>query len=169
MRLRDLTTGDLALYEAIHCDPAMMAELGGPLPSEGMWAKLRKDAADVEGDRVWVQVIIPDEEVGTPAGTVSVWDHEWRGETITEIGWMVLPVFQGKGLGSQAVQMVLDRARATGRWDVLHAFPAVINPASNAMCRKLGFSRVEEIDYVYRGRTLRCNHWRLDLRFATSP
>lgn len=163
MELRNLTTNDLWLYEAIHCDPAMMAELGGPLRPEGLWQKLQGDVADVEADTVWVLVIVPDEDADPAAGTVSVWDHEWRGETISEIGWMVLPKFQGKGLGSRAVQMVLDRARSTGRWDVLHAFPAVTNSASNAMCRKLGFSLIEELDYDYRGRTLRCNHWRLNL------
>ena len=164
MRLRNLTKGDLSLYEAIHCDPAMMAELGGPLRSEELWTKLQRDVADAQADTVWVLVIVPDEVAGAAAGTVSVWDHEWHGETISEIGWMVLPKFQGKGLGSRAVQMVLDRARSTGRWDVLHAFPAVTNAASNAMGRKLGFSLIEEIDYEYRGHSLRCNHWRLDLR-----
>lgn len=163
MKLRNLTKGDLWLYEAIHCDPAMMAELGGPLRSEGLWQKLQRDVADVEAETVWVLVIVPDEVAGTAAGTVSVWDHAWRGETISEIGWMVLPKFQGKGMGSQAVRMVLDRARSTGRWDVLHAFPAITNAASNAMSRKLGFSLIEEVDYDYRGRTLRCNHWRIDL------
>jgi RimJ/RimL family protein N-acetyltransferase len=168
MELRDLTSDDLWLYEAIHCDPAMMAELGGPLRSEGLWQKLQRDVADVEADTVWVLVIVPDQERGTAAGTVSVWDHEWQGETISEIGWMVLPRFQGKGLGSQAVGMVLDRARSTGRWGVLHAFPAITNAASNAMCRKLGFSLIEELNYEYQGRTLRCNHWRLRLEASHS-
>jgi RimJ/RimL family protein N-acetyltransferase len=59
--------------------------------------------------------------------------------------------------------MVLDRARSTGRWDVLNAFPAVTNAASNAMCRKLGFTLLEEIDYEYRGRILRCNHWHVNV------
>jgi RimJ/RimL family protein N-acetyltransferase len=163
MELRNLTKDDLWLYEAIHCDPMMMAELGGPLPTQGMWGKLQRDVADVEADTVWVLVIVPDGNAGTAAGTVSVWDHKWRGETISEIGWMVLPKFQGEGLGSQAVRLVLDRARSTGRWDVLHAFPAVTNAASNAMCRKLGFTLIEEIDYDYRGRTLHCNHWRITL------
>jgi RimJ/RimL family protein N-acetyltransferase len=163
MELRNLTRDDLWLYEAIHCDPTMMAELGGPLPPEGLWQKLQRDVADVEADTVWVLVIVQDEVPGTAAGTVSVWDRDWRGETISEIGWMVLPKFQGKGLGSQAVRIVLDRARSTGRWEVLHAFPAVTNPASNAMCRKLGFTLLEEIDYEYQGRILRCNHWHVNV------
>lgn len=164
MELRNLTLEDLELYERINTDPAMMAELGGPVPREGLPEKLRRDVADVEADRVWVLKIIPDEEAGTPAGTVAVWDHEWNGQTITEIGWMVLPAYQGRGVGSEAVRSTLERALATGRWQILHAFPATTNAASNAMCRKMGFSLVEECDYEFRGRPLRCNHWRLDLR-----
>ena len=34
MELRPVTADDVALYEAIHCDPAMMAHLGGPFPRE---------------------------------------------------------------------------------------------------------------------------------------
>ncbi len=168
VQLRKITIDDLWLYEAIHCDPAMMAELGGPLPKEGLAEKLRRDAQDVEADRVWVFAIIPDRGADTTAGTVSIWNHEWRGETITEIGWMVLPEFQGRGLASEAVRSVLRKARSEGRWDVVHAFPATTNAASNAMCRKMGFSLIEECDYQFRDRLLRCNHWRLDLR-ASGP
>ncbi len=164
LELRDIEVDDLALYEAIHCDPAMMAELGGPLPREGLAEKLRRDVASTEAGEIWVLKIIPDEEVGTPAGTVTIWEHELEGQRINEIGWMVLPAFQGRGVGSEAVRSVLDRARSEGRWDVVHAFPPVANPRSNAMCRKMGFTKVEEIDYVFRGRILRCNHWELELK-----
>lgn len=163
VELRNLTLDDLALYEAIHCDPRMMAELGGPLPREGMAGKLRQDVATTEAGETWVLKIIPDPETGDAAGTVAVWDHEVNGEAVTEMGWMVLPDYQGRGLGSQAVRMVLDRARAQSRWKVIHAYPPVSNPRSNAMCRKMGFELVDESDFNWRGRILRCNHWRLDL------
>ena len=164
MELRNIEVDDLALYEAIHCDPEMMAELGGPLPREGLAEKLRRDAASTEAGETWVLKIIPDDDAGTVAGTVTIWQHEWKGQRINEIGWMVLPAFQGRGVGSEAVRSVLDRARSEGRWDVVHAFPPVANPRSNAMCRKMGFTKVEEIDYVFRGRILRCNHWELELK-----
>jgi RimJ/RimL family protein N-acetyltransferase len=77
---------------------------------------------------------------------------------------MVGPAFQGRGLASEAVGAVLERARAEERWGVIHAFPSVTNGPSNAICRKTGFSKVEEVDFEYAGRILRCNHWRLDVR-----
>ena len=163
MELRNLTLDDLLLYEAIHCDPRMMADLGGPLPREPLADKLREDVADTEADRVWVLAIIPDEG-GEPAGTVAIWDHEAHGAPITEIGWMVLPEHQGRGLGKRAVLAALEKARAQARWDVVHAFPAARNERSNAMCRSLGFSKIGEGDYDFRGRILHCSHWMLDLR-----
>jgi RimJ/RimL family protein N-acetyltransferase len=96
---------------------------------------------------------------GTAAGTVSLWDHEWEGETIDEIGWMVLPELQGQGLATDAVAEALQRADAAKRWQVLHAFPATTNAPSNALCRKHGFELLGPIDYTYRGRTLHVNHW----------
>jgi RimJ/RimL family protein N-acetyltransferase len=164
VELRNIKLGDLSLYEQIHCDPAMMEHLGGPLPSEGLAEKLERDVASTEADDLWVLKIVPDEETGLAAGTVCIWPRPWEGGTINEIGWMVLPAFQGQGLGSAAVRAVLDRARSESRWDVVHAFPPVANPRSNAMCRKFGFEHVGDDDYEFRDRVLRCSHWQLDLR-----
>lgn len=113
---------------------------------------------------MWYFKIIPDGAPDTPAGSVCVWEHTWNGESINEIGWMVLPAFQGRGLAGEAVRSVLDRARSEERWDVVHAFPATTNGASNAICRKAGFSKIEECDFEYAGRMLRCNHRRVDVR-----
>ncbi|MGS2645029.1 LysE family translocator [Streptosporangium sp. G12] len=42
--------------------------------------------------------------------------------------------------------------------------PSVGHPASNAICRKLGFFLLGECDFEYPpGTTMRCNDWRLDL------
>ncbi|HEX9377664.1 MAG TPA: GNAT family N-acetyltransferase [Actinomycetota bacterium] len=168
MELRNLSMHDLWLYEAIHCDPGMMEHLGGPLPREGLPEKLERDVATTEAGETWVLVIVPDEDPGAAAGTVAIWDHEWEGRTITEIGWMVLPAFQGRGLGSGAVREALRRVRSAGRWEVVHAFPPVANVRSNAMCRALGFTVLGEGEFRFRDRVLRCNHWELDLR-KTGP
>jgi RimJ/RimL family protein N-acetyltransferase len=165
VELRNITADDLWLYEAILCDQRMMEHLGGPLPREGLEEKLRTDAAATDSDEYWVLKIVPDED-GAAAGTISIWERELDGQRINEIGWMVLPAYQGRGLGSRAVRAALDRARARSRWDVVHAFPPVTNPASNAMCRTLGFEMLGERDFHFRDRPLRCNHWRLDLRDA---
>jgi RimJ/RimL family protein N-acetyltransferase len=164
VELRTIEIDDLPLYEGIHCDPRMMEHLGGPLPREGLADKLRLDVASAEAGDSWIFKIVPDDDPHVAAGTVCIWEHEWRGRPINEIGWMVLPAFQGRGLGSEAVRSILQRARAESRWDVVHAFPPVANARSGAMCRKMGFSWVDTCDFEFRDRILRCDHWQLDLR-----
>jgi RimJ/RimL family protein N-acetyltransferase len=124
MELRNLGADDIWIYEAQNA-PEMMEHLGGPRSMEGMADKLRRDVAATEADEYWVLVIVPDDDPSRAAGTVAVWSHEEHEEPINEIGWMVLPQYQGRGIGTSAVGAVLDRACATGRWDVLHAFPSV--------------------------------------------
>ncbi|MGH2682450.1 MAG: GNAT family N-acetyltransferase [Actinomycetota bacterium] len=167
MELRDISMDDLPIYERSLTDPDMMSELGGPRPREGLSEKLQGIVDDVKKGAVWFSVIVPDGVAEAGAGHVCIWDHDWNGERIAEIGWMVLPEFQGRGLATEAVRSILRRARSEGRWDVIHAFPGVTNAPSNGICRKTGFSRLEELDIVSWGGTLRCNHWRIDLRSAS--
>jgi RimJ/RimL family protein N-acetyltransferase len=156
MKLRPLTRNDLRLYQCIYTEPRMWRELGG-VREQDMAAKLERDVASVEADRHWVLVIVTDD--GAAAGTVALWDHEWEDETIDEIGWMVLPEHQGRGLASAAVAEALRRADEAVRWRVLHAFPATTNAPSNALCRKHGFALRGLIDYTFREQTLRVSHW----------
>jgi RimJ/RimL family protein N-acetyltransferase len=156
MKLRPLGPDDRALYQRVYTDPVMWRELGG-VPELDLPAKLQRDVAAMQADRHWVLVIV--DEDGSAAGTVSLWDHEWQGETIDEIGWMVLPERQGRGLASAGVAQALRRADEAGRFSVLHAFPATSNAPSNALCRKYGFALREPIEHLYRGHALRVNHW----------
>ncbi|HEX8922230.1 MAG TPA: GNAT family N-acetyltransferase [Pyrinomonadaceae bacterium] len=169
MQLRNISLDDLSLYESFYCEPQMMAHLGGAWDRELMPDKLRRDVEKVESDRAWVFKIIPDEDSSNAAGTVCLWENSWRGESISEIGWMILPQFQRQGLGTKAVRAILDKARAEKRWgEVIHAFPSITNAPSNAICLKMGFSLIEECDLEYAGQMLRCNHWRLDMRSLPS-
>jgi RimJ/RimL family protein N-acetyltransferase len=156
MNLRPLSLTDLRLYQRVYTDPQMWTELGG-VPELDLQAKLEHDVASMEADYHWVLVIVTDE--GAAVGTVSLWDHEWEGGMIDEIGWMVLPVHRRRGFASAGVAEALRRADETARWRVLHAFPATTNAASNALCRRHGFALRSPIDYTYRERTLRVNHW----------
>lgn len=156
MRLRDITMEDLPLYRRTLLDPRMMAGLGGPREEAGLEEKLRQIVRDVEAGRTWYFVI---EEDGADAGTVCVWEHDDGDGPISEVGWMVLPDFQGGGLATRAVAEILRRARAERRWGRIHAYPGVTNDASNAICRKSGFTLLGERDITYADRTLRCNEW----------
>ena len=161
MRLRDVELGDVSAYVRMRCDPVMMTELGGPLPRDGIEEKVARDVQAVAAGTDWIKMIVPDEAAAeVVAGSVTLWSHEEdSGEPISEIGWMVLPEFQGRGLARRAVRMLLELARDDGRWGLVHAFPGVTNGPSNGICRSLGFQFAGERDVTFSGRVLRTNHW----------
>ncbi|HEX5402585.1 MAG TPA: GNAT family N-acetyltransferase [Pseudonocardiaceae bacterium] len=163
MRLRDVQLGDVDTYVRMRCDPVMMAELGGPLPRDGIEAKVRRDVEDATADRAWIQMILVDGN--TVAGNVVLWAHDPTSpgeQPMSEIGWMVLPEHQGRGVAKAAVRMLLRRARDERRWGIVHAFPGVANGPSNGICRSLGFTLIGEQDTEFAGRVLRTRHWQID-------
>jgi RimJ/RimL family protein N-acetyltransferase len=106
-------------------------------------------------------VVMPD---GRRAGVIGYWERPWRDGLTYETGWSVLPFFQGQGIATAAARAVAVLAGAQRRHGQLHAFPAVDHPASNAICRKAGFTLVGETDIEYPpGSIMRCHEWRLDL------
>jgi RimJ/RimL family protein N-acetyltransferase len=160
MRLRNVELDDVDLYVRMRCDPAMMAGLGGPLPREGMEAKVRRDAREAAADTEWILMIIPDESApDVVAGSVCLWSHDSDDEPLSEIGWMVLPEFQGRGIGKLAVRTLLERARVKKRWGLVHAFPSITNTPSNGVCRSVGFTLVGQRDMTFADRSIRSNHW----------
>lgn len=161
MNLRDVEPGDVDAYVRMRCDPAMMADLGGPLPRDGMEDKVFRDVQAAVAGEALIKMIVPAETApDVVAGSVTLWSHdEGGGERTTEIGWMVLPEFQGRGLAKRAVRMVLELARDDDRWGLVHAFPATTNSPSNGICRSLGFTFAGEQDVTFAGRVLRSNHW----------
>jgi RimJ/RimL family protein N-acetyltransferase len=149
------------LSEELETDPGVMRELGGPICAERFADVHRRRVDGVAAGELWY-FVIAEELAGPGIGTIGIWEKELDGQTIHETGWMVLPTHQGRGVASTALGMLIERARADKRYPSIHAFPPVSNAPSNALCRKFGFELVAERDFVYAGRTLRCNHWALD-------
>ena len=163
MELVDYTDDDLALSIALESDPEVMAELGGPRPRESIErAHGRRIAGALADGGLWLK-ILPDGSTDA-AGALGVWRSKWREEEVWEVGWMLLPRFHGRGLGSEALAMLIERLRAEPRFDLVHAFPGVTNAPSNGLCRRFGFELVERDEVEFVGRPLEVNHWRLALR-----
>ncbi|MGI5439075.1 GNAT family N-acetyltransferase [Streptomyces shenzhenensis] len=170
MQLRNVTPADVDAYVRMRCDPLMMAELGGPLPRDRMPDKVRRDAIEAAADVSWIKMIVPDPDApDVVAGSVTIWSHEADDGPLSEIGWMILPPFQGRGLGKRAARTLLERARDEDRWGIVHAFPATSNGASNGICRSLGFRFIAEQDITFADRVLRTNHWSIDPHTALKP
>jgi RimJ/RimL family protein N-acetyltransferase len=155
VRLERWGPDDFELLGRLVGDPAMMEHLGGPESPE----KIRERQARYEGTDTAFKLV--DDESGEGVGWVGYWQYEdaW------EMGWAVVPEHQGKGVASQGTLLALDHAREDGSHRFVHAFPDVDNAPSNAICRKLGFTLVGEIDGEYPpGHARRFNDWRYDLR-----
>jgi RimJ/RimL family protein N-acetyltransferase len=143
--------------------PEMKTYLGGPESEESILARheriLRLVAA---GTGRMFLILVPGEP--DPVGSVGYWDTEWQGETVYEMGWKVLPTFQGRGLAVAGTLAAIGLASADGRHKWAHAYPKVDNAPSNAVCRKAGFELLGETDFEYpKGTPIRCNDWRYDL------
>jgi RimJ/RimL family protein N-acetyltransferase len=153
---------DLPLLERLMGDPVMTEHLGGPESPE----KLRERQARFErlegADRMFKVVEMAS---GAAVGSVGFWTKDWREEQIYEVGWMVVPEFQGRGIAVAATAQAIELARRDDYYRFMHAFPNVENAPSNAICRKLGFELLEACEFEFpKGHFMTCNDWRLDLR-----
>jgi RimJ/RimL family protein N-acetyltransferase len=162
MKLEMMTGEDVGLRMRLETDPQVMAGLGGPRPREAIEQAHVKSLALAAEGRCWPLKIIPDGGT-SPAGGVDVFESSHDDEALYEIGWMILPEFQNRGIASQAVREVLERARGERKFGQIHAFPAVTNGPSNKICEKNGFTNLGQCEVEFAGRDLRCNHWRIDL------
>jgi RimJ/RimL family protein N-acetyltransferase len=140
----------------------MTTYLGGPESPGQLQSRLdRYLAMRPEDGRVFV---ITAGRSGEPVGSVVFWAHPIRDEPALEIGWSVLPAFQGRGIATRATARCLEIASAETGYRTIHAFPSVDNAASNAVCRKLGFKLLETAAFEYpAGHWMECNDWWFDL------
>jgi RimJ/RimL family protein N-acetyltransferase len=161
VRIEPWGEGDLHLLQKLLGDPRMMEHLGGPeSPQKIADRQTRYERMTVDKGRVFKIIMEPE---GEAVGWVGYWVKTWRGETIYEVGWSVLPGHQGRGIASKGTALAIAEARSDGKYRSMHAFPSVDNAPSNSICRKLGFTLVEGCRFEYPpGHFMECNDWRFD-------
>ncbi|MFI7487975.1 GNAT family N-acetyltransferase [Micromonospora echinaurantiaca] len=161
VRIEPWREGDLDLLRRLNA-PEIRAHTGGPETDEQVLARHERYVRFGDtGKGCMYAVLLPD---GAAVGSVGYWEREWRGQQVYELGWAILPGHQGRGLATAAVRAAVAAARDrhTHRW--AHAYPSVENAASNAVCRKAGFTLLGETEFEYPpGHLMRSNDWRLDL------
>jgi RimJ/RimL family protein N-acetyltransferase len=170
VRIEPWEDDDLELLHRANV-PEMKQHLGGVEAPEAVARRHQRYLAS-NGPGPWQMYHIAVDGEDRPVGTIGFWEHEWRGETVYEVGWAVLPEFQGRGIAAAATTAVVEAARGAGHHRYLYAYPSVANAASNAICRKAGFEFQEECDFEYprgSGTLMRVNAWRFDLKTAQSP
>jgi RimJ/RimL family protein N-acetyltransferase len=159
VRLEPWSEGDFRLLKRIN-SPRMTEHLGGP-ETEAELAVRHRRYLDVAAGQMY-RIALDDS--GETVGSIGYWEHIWRGGTVWETGWQVLPEFQGRGLAARAARAVVEAARDAKAHRYLHALPRVGNAASNAVCRRAGFTLLGEVSVEYpKGHWSMSNDWRLDL------
>ncbi|MGC0423259.1 GNAT family N-acetyltransferase [Embleya sp. AB8] len=163
VRIEPWSADDLPLLQRMNA-PDMTEYLGGPESEEQVAARHRRYLAMGDGATGRMYRVVSS-ATDTPVGGIGFWAKEWQGEAVYETGWGILPEHQGHGLAAAAARAVVEAARAEGgsRW--LHAYPKVEHPASNAVCRRAGFTLRGTCDFEYpTGHPIVCNDWRIELR-----
>lgn len=154
---------DLPLLQQLLGDPNMMTHLGGPETPEQILRRHQRYTHLPESgtDHMFKVVWGPTSE---GVGNVGYWRKSWRDQSVYEMGWLVLPAYQGLGIATKAAEVVIEHARREPKYRFMHAFPSISNAASNAICRKLGFTLLEECQFEYPpGHSMMVNDWRFDL------
>ena len=161
VRLGVWTQDDLNLLRQANT-PEMTAHLGGPETEDKLLDRHRRylQRGDPGAGQMFAIVLEDRQRVGV----IGYWERTWHDELVYETGWNIAPGFQGRGIATAAARAVAGPASAQQRHRFLHAFPAVDHPASNAICRKAGFTLLGETDIEYPpGTIMRCNDWRPEL------
>ncbi|MFE3774620.1 GNAT family N-acetyltransferase [Streptomyces sp. NPDC059122] len=165
VRIEPWTAADLALLHKANA-PEMTRHLGGPETEEQLIRRHRRYLAADGPGRMYRILLLPQREA---VGTIGFWETQWQGAAVYETGWGVLPGFQGRGIAATAVRQVLAAAAAEGRHRVIHAFPSVANAASNAVCRKAGFTLIGACEIEYpKGHLIQAHEWRATLPEPTT-
>ncbi|MEV8099964.1 GNAT family N-acetyltransferase [Kitasatospora sp. NPDC085879] len=162
IRIEPWMDADLDLLRRVNT-PAMKKHVGGPETEERLLLRHRRylDFVPAGLGCMYRVVLLPE---GEPVGTVGYGTRTWQGQTVYEMGWNILPPYQGRGLAVAAARAAVAAARTDGRRRHLHAFPSVGNPASNAVCRRAGFTLLGETDFEFPpGTWMRSHDWRVDL------
>jgi RimJ/RimL family protein N-acetyltransferase len=142
---------------------AMKEHLGGVESAQKLVDRHEKYLATMRGrDGFMWLIVMPQAE--WPVGSVGYWVREWAGQPVYEMGWKILPAFQGRGLAAAATVAALSRVARDGERRWVHAFPSVHNAASNGVCRRAGFVLQGQTEFEYpRGHFIMSSNWRFDL------
>ncbi|WP_084106714.1 GNAT family N-acetyltransferase [Demequina sp. NBRC 110056] len=156
VRLRRWTDADLPILVASN-SPEMTRMLGGPESSAQVRRRHERYLRgwDVGNPRMFSAVSTD----GRPLGSVGWWESTFDDRDVYELGWVVLPAQQGRGVASAMARLAVDDALGHGDGRDLMACPPVENAASNGVCRAAGFTLAATRPEEFRGVQLTLNFW----------
>ena len=128
---------DRARFVELFCDDSFMVFLDGTLRAPAAHARFDRMLANATNLSFAKQPVV-ERASGRIVGYVGVDWFEFEGEQRLEFGWRLVLDARGKGYATEASRLVLQRAGASFRGEIL----AIIDPsneASKRVARKVGF------------------------------
>lgn len=144
LQLRPLGPADEAFYCRLYADPAVMRHVAAPLSPEAASRAFRLLLRQVRQQPPRTQAwVIFERAVAAEAGLLALGDSGGTGET-AELGTMVLPAHQRRGIAHEAQAALLDVVLDSHRLQVVWSRHAPANVAAAALKGKLGFLRLDD-------------------------
>jgi hypothetical protein len=103
IRLRDWSDQDLPLLRQTMGDPAMTEHLGGPESAEQLAGRHERYLA-LAGSGKGHMLVIEIPTASAPVGSVGYWERAGPDELVWEIGWAVIPAYQGQSIATRATR-----------------------------------------------------------------
>ena len=158
-----ITADDEDLAVRLECDPVLMLHIGGPRPEADVRASHKRRLVLMKKGEARMYKIVA-ENSAEVLGTIGIWKIDWQGPHAYEMGWFVLPEYQGQGVATAAARLLIAQTRSDPEVHYIYAYPTVTNAASNAIARKIGMENQGEFDNEGFAGVLRCHDWRIDVR-----
>lgn len=134
VRLEAWRDEDLALLRHTNT-PELTRYLGGPETDDALEQRHAEYLSSGEAVSMFRVVV-----GGETAGCAGWWEQEHHGEPAYEVGCVVLPEWQRRGVASAALDEVVRRAREAGMGRPIVGYANVENEASAHLCRRAGFT-----------------------------
>ncbi len=138
-RIRTFLPSDIASAMPLFTDLRVRAYLGGPVPSEAARERLTQRCEPKDGDRYFT-VTLPD---GTFVGLIDL--APYYDGVNTELSYMFLPDFWGRGLASESIRCVLAYCRTRMKLERVVSETQAANARSRAMLERLGYEIREKL------------------------
>lgn len=136
LRLRQISHVDEALYCHLYTDDALMQHIATPLSVEAAQRSFVSACAQQSQDRQrW---IIQQKDGDKDIGLVAL----FATDDVAEIGVMLVADAHGRGMATEAMAAIVDRAFADGSIRLLWIRQQVSNVPVVAMMQRLGFARM---------------------------
>lgn len=160
--MRPLTATDWPMYQQLYSDPAAMAYVADEMNEADMRAKF--DTRLQPWDKFkehWLSLVIIEKSTGKPIG-VTGFVAQWQPYQQAEVGFMLLPEFQGLGYAKESLLELVNFAFNECQFNKIKATVTEGNQASARLLEASGFSQ----EGILRENYQIAGQWKNDMMFG---